>query len=418
MIHSFFVISSTGEILIEKHYRGVINRSLCDLFWNEVTSASSFEEVLPVITTPKHYLFHVYRHRMFFLANVTAEAPPLLVVEYLNRVVDTFQEYFGEVSEEAIKENFVTIYQLLDEMMDNGFPFTTEPNILKSMIVPPTMFNRVANMVSTRSNVVEELPEGASSNIPWRKKGVKYTNNEIYFDIVEEIDCILDANGMVVSSEVSGELQCTSKLSGMPDLTLSFANPQILDDCSFHPCVRYNRFEKDRVMSFVPPDGFFSLAKYRVNKGMTDIMMPLYCKPQFTFHEQTGRVNIMVGPKQSMQNKTIDGVTVLIPFNKSVSGVNLQCNVGHVSCEETTKQARWEIGRLPKDRTPSLSGTITLFPNAPTPESGPTCSVEFKVVMFCVSGLKIDALQCTNEKYKPYKGVRSVTKAGKFQVRS
>ena len=45
-------------------------------------------------------------------------------------------------------------------MMDNGFPFTTEPNILKSMIIPPTMFNRVANMVSTRSNVAEELPEG------------------------------------------------------------------------------------------------------------------------------------------------------------------------------------------------------------------------------------------------------------------
>ena len=45
---------------------------------------------------------------------------------------------------------------------------------------------------------------GVSSNIPWRKKGLKYTNNEIYFDIVEEIDCIIDNNGMVVSSEVSG----------------------------------------------------------------------------------------------------------------------------------------------------------------------------------------------------------------------
>jgi AP-3 complex subunit mu len=41
-----------------------------------------------------------------------SQAPPLLVVEYLNRVVDTFQEYFGEVSEEIIKENFVTIYQV------------------------------------------------------------------------------------------------------------------------------------------------------------------------------------------------------------------------------------------------------------------------------------------------------------------
>lgn len=418
MIHSIFVISPGGEVLIEKHYRGVVNRSVCDLFWAEVSSAASPQEVLPVITTPKYYLFHVLRHRLFFLANVTAEAPPLLVVEYLNRVVDTFQEYFGEVSEEIIKENFVTIYQLLDEMMDNGFPFTTEPSILKSMIIPPTVFTRVMQSVTTQSGISSELPEGVSSNIPWRKKGLKYTNNEIYFDIVEEIDCIIDNNGMVVSSEVSGELQCTCKLSGMPDLTLSFSQPQILDDCSFHPCVRYSRFEKDKVLSFVPPDGAFSLAKYRVNQGVTDIVMPLYCKPQFSFHGQSGTVNIMVGSKQSMQGKTIDGIVVIIPFSKAVSAVNLQCNVGHVSCEETTKQARWEIGRLPKDRSPSLSGTISLFPNVPTPESGPTVLVEFKVVMYCVSGLKIDALQCSNERYKPYKGVRSVTKAGKFQVRS
>jgi AP-3 complex subunit mu len=38
--------------------------------------------------------------------------------------------------------------QLLDEMMDNGFPFTTEPSILKSMIIPPTVFTRVMQACS------------------------------------------------------------------------------------------------------------------------------------------------------------------------------------------------------------------------------------------------------------------------------
>ena len=32
------------------------------------------------------------------------------------------------------------------------------------------------------------------------------------------------------------------------------------------------------------------------------------------------------------------------------------------------------------------------------------------------AGLKIDALTMSGEKYKPYKGVRFVTKAGRFQV--
>jgi hypothetical protein len=30
---------------------------------------------------------------------------------------------------------------------------------------------------------------GMLSSIWWRRKGVKYTNNEIYLDVIEEIDC-------------------------------------------------------------------------------------------------------------------------------------------------------------------------------------------------------------------------------------
>lgn len=46
------------------------------------------------------------------------------------------------------------------------------------------------------SNVGETLPTGQLSNVPWRRAGVKYTNNEAYFDVVEEIDAILDKSGM------------------------------------------------------------------------------------------------------------------------------------------------------------------------------------------------------------------------------
>lgn len=45
------------------------------------------------------------------------------------------------------------------------------------------------------SNVGDMLPTGQLSNIPWRRAGVKYTNNEAYFDVIEEIDAILDKSG-------------------------------------------------------------------------------------------------------------------------------------------------------------------------------------------------------------------------------
>jgi len=31
-------------------------------------------------------------------------------------------EYFKELEEESVRDNFVIIYELLDEMMDNGYP--------------------------------------------------------------------------------------------------------------------------------------------------------------------------------------------------------------------------------------------------------------------------------------------------------
>jgi len=40
-------------------------------------------------------------------------------------------EYFKELEEESIRDNFVVIYELLDEMMDFGYPQTTESKILQ-----------------------------------------------------------------------------------------------------------------------------------------------------------------------------------------------------------------------------------------------------------------------------------------------
>ena len=42
------------------------------------------------------------------------------------------------------------------------------------------------------ASVSSTLGDGAMSIIPWRRSGVTYANNEIYFDIVEEIDCIVE----------------------------------------------------------------------------------------------------------------------------------------------------------------------------------------------------------------------------------
>lgn len=122
--------------------------------------------------------------------------------------------------------------------MDFGHPLTTEPNALKSMIEPPSVISRLTAVTTGKSSVSDVLPTGTISNMPWRKTDVKYSQNEIYIDIIEEVDATIDRTGQIVSSDVSGTIVGNCRLSGVPDLSLTFVDPSVIDDCSFHPCVR------------------------------------------------------------------------------------------------------------------------------------------------------------------------------------
>lgn len=50
------------------------------------------------------------------------------------QAVEVFVEYFKDVEEESVRDNFVLIYELLDEMLDFGYPQTTESKILQEYI--------------------------------------------------------------------------------------------------------------------------------------------------------------------------------------------------------------------------------------------------------------------------------------------
>lgn len=83
--------------------------------------------------------------------------------------------------------------QLLDEMIDNGFPLTTEPNILRDMIAPPNIVSKMLSVVTgNTSNVSDTLPGATSSCVPWRTTQLKHANNDVYVNLVEEMDTIIN----------------------------------------------------------------------------------------------------------------------------------------------------------------------------------------------------------------------------------
>ncbi|KAJ8418199.1 hypothetical protein AAFF_G00139080 [Aldrovandia affinis] len=418
MIHSLFLINTSGDIFLEKHWKSVISRSVCDYFFEAQEKACDLENVPPVIPTPHHYLINIYREKIFFVSVIQTEVPPLFVIEFLHRVAEMFQDYFGECSETSIKDNVVIVYELLEEMLDNGFPLATESNILKELIKPPTILRSMVNTIIGSSNVGDTLPTGQLSTIPWRRAGVKYTNNEAYFDVVEEIDVIMDKSGTTVFAEIQGVIDACVKLSGMPDLTLSFLNPRLLDDVSFHPCVRFKRWEAERVLSFIPPDGNFQLMSYHVN-AQNLVAIPVYVKQNISFFESgsAGRLDITVSPKQTM-GKTVEAVCVTVHMPKVVLSANLAATQGTYTYDLVTKVLVWDVGKISPHKLPNLKGSLSLQSGAPKPEENPSLMINFKIQQMAISGLKVNRLDMVGEKYKPFKGVKYLTKAGKFQVRT
>lgn len=69
---------------------------------------------------------------MLALSRRNSNAAEILL--FLHKLASVLEEYFKELEEESIRDNFVIIYELLDEMMDFGYPQTTESKILQECV--------------------------------------------------------------------------------------------------------------------------------------------------------------------------------------------------------------------------------------------------------------------------------------------
>jgi AP-1 complex subunit mu len=51
------------------------------------------------------------------------------------------------------------------------------------------------------------VPTAVSNVVSWRPEGLKYKKNEIFLDVVEELNMLCSATGNVLSSEIMGSVQ-------------------------------------------------------------------------------------------------------------------------------------------------------------------------------------------------------------------
>lgn len=67
-------------------------------------------------------------------------------------------------------------------------------------------------------------------------------------------------NVLCIRSQIANHLPCCCLL-----LAPTKGKSIEMEDVKFHQCVRLSKFENDRTISFIPPDGEFDLMTYRLN---------------------------------------------------------------------------------------------------------------------------------------------------------
>ncbi|RDA90210.1 hypothetical protein CP533_0475 [Ophiocordyceps camponoti-saundersi (nom. inval.)] len=235
-------------------------------------------------SSPPTLVFSLVHANLLLLATSSADIEPLLALEFLHRVVDALEDFLGSpLLAVKIEANYHVVAQLLTEMCDAGTVCTTEPNALREVVEMEGWVGKLLGSINLPGKTPlgssfaapppPSLTSPAAPALPWRRANVRHTSNELYADIVETLSVTLAPSGRPLAAFANGTIAFTAKVSGLPDITVSLTSPSgkhnigsVLELPVFHPCVRLNRWrERPGELSFVPPDGRFTLAGYEVD---------------------------------------------------------------------------------------------------------------------------------------------------------
>lgn len=72
----------------------------------------------------------MYRANLYLVAVTCVNANAAMIFEFLRKFLELCDAYF-EWNEVNVKKYFPLIYELLDEVLDNGYPQSTDPAVCR-----------------------------------------------------------------------------------------------------------------------------------------------------------------------------------------------------------------------------------------------------------------------------------------------
>lgn len=456
-ISQVFLLSSRGDKLVFKDYRQDVPRNSDEIFfrklkfWDGTCHQAPTGDCPPFFSEKGIQFAFVRRGPLIVAATTRHNVSPSLLSETLNRICKVLKDYLGVLNEESIRKNFVMCYEILDEVIDVGvIQELTSERLRANIFNEPIAVEREPEVIPDKGNsgivgmirrgtelVGGERTRNAGATQLSILAGSKQRKNEIYIDIIERLNVVLNATGGVVTSEVDGAIIMKSFLAGSPEMHLGLNEDLVvgrsdargkyssvcLDSVNFHEAADYSRFESERTIVMNPPDGEFTVMNYRMTG---EFPMPFRIVPSLEL-QSTYKAELTLRVRADIAAGVTGVQCVLrVPLPKSTTSVGVELGIGAKgqSYEYRTgdRFVSWHLAKF-------AGGTeevckIRISTGAPiTPatrkEIGPI-SMGFEVPMHNVSGLAIKFLRIEerSQSYNPQRWVRNVTQASSYVCRT
>ena len=122
-ISAVYILDNKKRVLISREYRGDISEAINEVFSKKLLELDeNLSAPIIVIESLKLSFFYKKINNIYLLLATKTNSNCIMMFTYLYKMSQVLLDYFKEIEEETIRDNFVIIYELLDEMMDNGYP--------------------------------------------------------------------------------------------------------------------------------------------------------------------------------------------------------------------------------------------------------------------------------------------------------
>ena len=179
---------------------------------------------------------------------------------------------------------------------------------------------------------------------------------------------LLSSRGTVLKADVLGRVCVKALLSGMPECKFGVNDKLLMrqgnsenktvaakaktadkgiqiDDIKFHQCVRLGRFDRDRSITFIPPDGIFDVMTYRISEN---INLPFKIVPVIQEYPEQNKIEVSVRIKAIFEESNFGtNVVCKIPVPANTAQVRIfSSGAGRALYEPDNQAIMWRFKRF------------------------------------------------------------------------